>query len=187
MSKLIKLHLGCGKKKIHGYTNVDAVMGADIVDDCGVLGKFENNSASVIYNCHLLEHFKRDDILKVLTRWYDILAPDGVLRISTPDFRAITECYLVNGDIQPFLHMLNGDQKDEWNNHYVLFDEKYLTEVLRTVGFRDIKRYDWREIEDTYFIDDYSQSYWPAISYKTRRMDGEIGGKLLSLNIQAIK
>lgn len=186
LNKGLKLNLGCGKKKIHGYINVDAIEGADVVDDCAKLSKFNDNSATVIYSSHLIEHFKHREVGNVLKRWYDVLGPGGMLRVATPDFRAIVECYLFHGEMSPFLHLLYGDQKDEYNNHYVLFDENYLTELLKEVGFKSVARYDWRETDHS-FIDDYSQSYYPSIDYKTRRVGGEIKGKLVSLNLEAIK
>jgi len=47
-----------------------------------------------------------------------------------------------------------------------------------SIGFKDIKRYDWRKTEH-FYVDDYSQTYYP-------HMDKE-DGKLMSLNVEAIK
>jgi predicted SAM-dependent methyltransferase len=186
--KELKLHLGCGRKKIHGFVNVDACaeVEPDVIDDCSTLGSFRPNSAELIYASHIIEHFKRTDLPKVLKRWNELLVRGGVLRIATPDLRAICEAYLYSGDAGKFQNLLCGDQKDEWNNHYILFDEALLTKYLTEAGFVSIKRYDWRTTEHS-FIDDYSQCYYPKISYETRRMAGEIEGKLVSLNIEAIK
>ncbi len=49
---------------------------------------------------------------------------------------------------------------------------------LKEVGFKDIRRYDWRETEHS-DIDDFSQCYLP-------HMDKE-NGMLMHLNIEAIK
>ena len=46
------------------------------------------------------------------------------------------------------------------------------------VGFKDIKRYDWRETEHAEF-DDHSQAYLP-------HMDKE-NGTLISLNVECTK
>ena len=81
-----KLHLGCGKVYIPGFVHVD-LMDFDHIDykrSIDDLSIFENNSADLIYACHVLEHFKRDEIKKVLTEWFRVLKPDGVLRISIP-------------------------------------------------------------------------------------------------------
>lgn len=188
--KELKLHLGCYQKHIKGYINVDCRADInptpDVVDDCAKLEKFENNSASVIYNSHIIEHFKHREYKQVLKRWYDVLKPGGILRTATPDFRAICECYLYHGDLKPFLHSLCGSQRHDFDYHYVLFDEKLLTESLLEVGFKEVRKYDWRNT-DHFYIDDFSQAYFPQISYNTRRPEGKVEGRLISLNLEAIK
>jgi len=49
---------------------------------------------------------------------------------------------------------------------------------LETIGFKNVKRYDWHETEHSH-IDDFSQCYLP-------HMDKE-NGKLMSLNVEATK
>ena len=53
----------------------------------------QDRSVEVIYNCHVLEHFKRRDVQRVLREWYRVLMPGGVLRIAVPDFAALCEVY----------------------------------------------------------------------------------------------
>ena len=53
-----------------------------------------------------------------------------------------------------------------------------MTRDLKSVGFRDVKRYDWKKTEH-FYIDDYSQAYLP-------HMD-KIRGNLMSLNVEAVK
>lgn len=183
-----KLHLGCGKKKIHGYINVDAnqLVNPDVIDDCIELKTFKEKTIDVIYACHILEHFIRERAKLALTRWYQLLKPNGVLRISVPDLKAIFEYYQTTNDIAGLQNLLYGDQKDQFNYHYVGYDEVLLKEILFSIGFKDIKRYDWQDTEH-FYIDDYSQCYLPKISYSSRRKGSKVEGKLVSLNLEAIK
>jgi predicted SAM-dependent methyltransferase len=183
-----KLHLGCGYRKIHGYINVDGCKDVhpDVVSDCRLLPQFEYQTIQTIYACHIFEHFKPSEANGILRRWFDLLVPGGVLRLSVPDLEAISKYYMLTKDLSSLQHLLYGDQKDDFNYHYVGYDETTLTKLLNAVGFRSVERYDWRDTEH-FYVDDYSQSYLPKISYATRRSSGKIDGTLVSLNLQAIK
>jgi hypothetical protein len=60
----------------------------------------------------------------------------------------------------------------------MIFDKKFLTDVLKQCGFDEIHEWDWRKVEHGKY-DDYSQSYFP-------HMDKE-NGILVSLNLEAKK
>jgi predicted SAM-dependent methyltransferase len=79
----LKLHLGCGKKFIPGFVHID-VLKYDHVDYCqrvDELGNFATGSASLIYACHVLEHFSFQDteiLLKTLKVKFKQLSQAGV-------------------------------------------------------------------------------------------------------------
>lgn len=184
----MKLHLGCGLRKIHGFINIDALptVGADVVEDVFTLPSFLSGSVELCYACHVLEHSKRATYLDVLRRWFDILKPTGTLRLAVPDLRAAMEWYLSTGNLRDIHGLLYGGQADDYDHHGIGWDEKTLTEDLRAVGFTNVHRYDWRQTEH-FYCDDYSMSSLPFVQYFTRRPDGILGGKAVSLNIEAIK
>lgn len=180
MEQKMKLHLGSGKRFIPGFVHIDLVAYEHIdylhsIDD---LSMFEKNSIDLIYNCHVLEHFHRFKVNKVLAEWYRVLKPGGILRISVPDFEALCELYLERKDLSLVIGPIMGGQTYLYNIHYNIFDFNTLKKILEDIGFKDIKKYDWRETEHS-DIDDYSQAYYP-------HMDKE-NGKLLSLNLEATK
>jgi predicted SAM-dependent methyltransferase len=184
----MKLHLGCYQKKIYGFTNIDIRedVNPDIVDDVFKLEKIKDNSVELIYVCHVLEHATIEEAKSAIKRWYQILKSGGVLRIAVPDLEAVFEHYIFHKDLKILNSFIYGSQKHDYDYHRCGWDEKTLTEFLKSVGFDSICRYDWRETEH-FYIDDYSQCYLPEMSYKSRRLNDEIKGKLMSLNIEAIK
>lgn len=176
----MRLHLGCGKKKIMNWINVDIDEEAspDINDDISILSKFEDESADLIYASHVLEHFKRTEYIGVLRTWYSKLKPGGVLRIAVPDFNAVVLRYKETGNIGEVTGLVCGGQRNEFDIHFIIFDKKLLTHALEECGFRDVREWDWRAT-DHCDMDDYSQAYLP-------HMDKE-SGMLMSLNLEATK
>ena len=176
----MKLHLGCGKRYIPGFIHIDLAdyPHIDYKNDVSDLSMFEDNFVDLIYACHVLEHFKRHEIERVLTEWYRVLKIGGILRVAVPDFAAIVRVYKKYKDMELIMGLLYGGQDYEYNFHHVTFDFKYLEKLLTKVGFKNIHRYDWREIIHKNY-DDFSQAYIP-------HMDKE-HGILMSLNVGAEK
>jgi hypothetical protein len=179
--KGLKLHLGCGCKFIPGFVHIDALH-YDHVDYCqqvGELGNFATSSVSLIYACHVLEHFSRWHYMNVLAEWFRVLEPGGVLRLSVPDFAACAKLYYEEGlqaGLTGLVGLVVGGQRDQYDFHGMIFDEPLLTTSLHEVGFKSVRRWDWRQVEHG-IIDDYSQAYLP-------HMDKE-HGVLMSLNLEA--
>jgi predicted SAM-dependent methyltransferase len=177
----MKLHLGCGKRHIPGFVHIDAIDYPHIdhvasIDNLSFIG---DGTVDLIYNCHVLEHFKRREVAKVLGEWKRVLKPGGVLRISVPDFASLSEVYQRHGNkLELVIGALFGRQDYLYNIHYNVFDYPTLSRILEEVGFEQVRRYDWRETEHA-ATDDYSQAYIP-------HMDKEHGIQI-SLNIECIK
>ena len=177
----MKLHLGCGKRHIPGFIHIDAIdyPHVDHVATIDNLSFIPDDSIQLIYNCHVLEHFKRREVPKVLTEWKRVLMPGGVLRIAVPDFAALCEVYQRYGNkIDLIVGALFGRQDYLYNIHYNVFDYPTLSRLLEEAGFDQVQRYDWRKTEHA-DIDDYSQAYIP-------HMDKE-NGLLISLNVECTK
>jgi len=176
----MKLHLGCGNKHIEGFINVDAreLPEVDVVDDVESLEKFTRGSVDLIYASHVLEHTGRLEYMRVLKHWYDVLKPQGLLRIAVPDIEQVCNHYTKFKDLKVLRGLLWGGQNYPHNYHYMGWDFKCLKEDLELVGFKNIVRYNWRDTEHAH-IDDFSQCYLP-------HMDKE-NGMLMSLNLEATK
>jgi len=176
----MKLHLGCGKRFIPGFVHIDAVdyPHVDHVATIDNLSFIQADSVDLIYNCHVLEHFKRRDIDRVLHEWLRVLKPGGILRISVPDFSKICEIYQRENRLDLVIGALFGRQDYLYNIHYNVFDFVSLSRSLEQAGFVNVRRYDWRQTEHAE-IDDFSQAYIP-------HMDKE-HGTLISLNVECDK
>ena len=180
MKDLIKLHLGCGKRYIPGFIHVDILdyKHIDHIRNIDDLSIFKDNSVDLIYNCHVLEHFKRKEIQNVLNEWYRVLKPNGILRTSVPGFEEMLKIYDKYNDLNLILGGLVGGQTYNYNFHNMVFDFKTLKDYLNKSKFKKIYKYNWRNTEHSN-IDDYSQAYIP-------HMDKD-KGLPLSLNVEAIK
>jgi len=175
-----KLHIGCGNRYIPGFVHIDIrkLPHVDYVTSADKLDMFDDNSVDLIYSCHVLEHFGRQQIEHVLKEWHRVLKVGGILRLAVPDFEKLVEVYLKTGDLRLIIGSLVGRQDYPENTHYIVFDYASLSEALTKAGFKNIHRYDWRQtIHKDY--DDYSQAYIP-------HMDKQ-HGILISLNMEAAK
>jgi len=178
----VKLHLGCGPKNIPGFIHVDVIDDDHIHHRCSVCAlPYDDDKVDLIYASHVLEHFGRWEMHNVLREWYRVLAPGGVLRLAVPDFCACAKIYYEEGlkdGLSGVIGLICGGQRNEYDYHKMIFDERFLTGELLAVGFREVRRWDWRLTEHA-DIDDYSQSYIPHMDKKH--------GTLMSLNLEAVK
>jgi len=176
----MKLHLGCGSKFIPGFVHVDLLEHPHIDFRVPVnrLTFAQDKSVELIYASHVLEHFGRNEVDQVLQEWFRVLKDGGILRIAVPDFEAVSYRYQKTGELQELIGLVSGGQRNEYDYHKMVFDEKLLREKLLCAGFISVSRYDWRATDHAW-MDDYSQAYLP-------HMDKE-HGQLMSLNVEAVK
>ena len=198
----MKLHLGCGRRRLLGYINVDIDQHhePDLVADVFKLDAgtkrisqneflrvaFDSESADIIYACHVLEHAGRHEYKAALKRWHEVLKPGGTLRLSVPDLGKVFEHYSdYLPEMDKFLGFLYGGQKTEHDYHKMGWDEASLTRDLIEAGFKDVRRYD-RDKTEHADVDDASACYLPHIK-DCKDMAEYRQGRLLSLNVEASK
>jgi len=185
----VKLHLGCGKKYIPGFIHIDIAdySHIDYKRDIADLSIFPDESIDLIYCCHALEYFDRQEAQqKVLPEWHRVLRYGGILRLAVPDFEAMVKVYLKYHDLEhrgilgPLYGRLIAEtpEGERIIYHHTVYDFNSLNNVLGAVGFRNIHRYDWSQTVHRDY-DDFSQGYIP-------HMDNE-HGILISLNVEAEK
>ena len=176
----MKLHLGCGRRYFPGFVHVDLVPHphVDVLHACDSLPMFADASVDTLVSCHLLEHWRPEEVPRVLAEWFRVLAPGGTLRVAVPDFAALVALYVRTGDYALVKGPLFGRGDQPYNLHYAAYDFPTLKAALEAAGFDRVRRYDWRATEHA-GVDDYSQAYYP-------HMD-KANGLLLSLNVEATR
>ena len=184
--KLVKLNVGCGQRKMHGFINIDAREDVEpdmVANVAKIHEKFSD--ADLLYACHVLEHFPLKPSTfqpitwrQVLESWHATLKPGGVLRVAVPDIDAVCKYYVENGGLDILYAFFYGGQKYDFDFHYHCWSFETLKRDLLDVGFKSVERYNWKDTEH-FYVDDYSQAYLP-------HMD-KINGSLMSLNVEAIK
>ncbi len=179
---MVKLNLGCGKRDFGSdWIHIDGAEYPHLESQNIESLDYRNKSVDLIYASHVIEYFDRKEVLSVLKEWKRVLRIDGVLRIAVPDFYQMAKLYLVDSyDLEKFLGPLYGKMVmlKKTIYHKTVYDFNDLKELLEEVGFRNVKKYDWRETEHSEF-DDHSQAYIP-------HMDKE-NGTLISLNVECLK
>ena len=185
--KKVKLHLGCGKRHLPGYIHIDLASypHIDHRQDIRRLPRFKKNSVDCIYSSHALEYFDRMEVLDVLREWRRVLKKGGTLRLAVPDFATLTRVYQKTNKLDLVLGPLFGRWPTKLNHlvlyHKTVYDFSSLKQILKTLGFHNIQRWDWRKVfkDELAGFDDYSQAYYPHMDKKH--------GILTSLNVQAKK
>lgn len=131
----LKLHLGCGEKRMDGYINVDMrkTPAVDLLLDVSRL-PFPDNSASRVETYHLIEHMPRNQALSALREWLRVLEPGGKLVIECPDFDSAAREYLA-GNAQR-LDSIYGLQRFPGDTHFFGYNFSRLKEALEAAGGR---------------------------------------------------
>ena len=178
----MKFNIGCGhrnfgKEWIHiDGENYDHIDSSDIF-----IKDYQDNSADLIYASHFIEYFDREEVVPLLKRWKSVLISNGVLRLAVPDFKVYSKLYSDKQyPLNSFLGPLYGKMPmgDKTIYHKTTYDYASLATLLKEIGMRNVKKYNWEETEHAQF-DDHSQAYLP-------HMDKE-NGILMSLNVECIK
>jgi predicted SAM-dependent methyltransferase len=147
-----RLHLGCGRNAIAGWSNIDFVQSRNVVAvDLTKRIPVASGSISLIFCEHFIEHVSEADGERFLAECHRMLKPGGTVRISTPDLRKLVEVYLA-GKISEWSDlgwnpatpcaMLNEGVRS-WG-HLFMYDEPQLMAALQKVGFVDLRRVAWR-------------------------------------------
>lgn len=145
----VRLHLGCGERRLPGYINIDYppdhhnVMQArpDFAADITTLS-FPPSSVDEIRLHHVFEHFNRVVALGLLINWHRWLKPGGKLIIETPDFEEEVRAFLTPGvsfpDRMSAVRSLEGDQTAAWGYHVGQWFGERFYHTLTQLGYTDI-------------------------------------------------
>jgi predicted SAM-dependent methyltransferase len=152
-----RLHLGCGPRVMRGWVNVDGApqAGLDLRWDLRTALPLAGGSCRLIYSEHLLEHFFKEDALRLLRECHRLLESGGRIRLGVPDAELYLRAYVERrGDFFKGLERLGGAAVplstpiDVINQmfrmggaHLFAWDFETLERALSDAGFSEIKRH----------------------------------------------
>lgn len=162
-----KLHLGCGKRIVDGWLNVD-VSGSDWnIDLANGILPFEDNTFQVVTSQHFIEHLYIDSelfpLFKELSRVCEVNAE---IWLSCPSMEKVCKSYIENngtliheGRMRRFKtfelskhknvpeQQIINDVFHQGGEHKNLFDFKLLKWLLESTGFDNVQ-----EVEEKDFL-----------------------------------
>ena len=146
----MKLHLGCGTKKLEGWINIDSVPECrpDLVHDITRPLPYADQSADELLAEDLLEHFDKYIRYLVFYEWTRVLKIGGKITLQVPDFKTILSRYFKFG-YDNFVDFIFGENLWEsriyighFGNHKWGYSQKTLKEFVSAFGIEtaDIRR-----------------------------------------------
>lgn len=140
-----RLHLACGDVHLGAYLNVDlppeqgvasGTSRPDVEADIWSLSCPPGRLGEIRMH-HVFEHFSRAEALALIVRWYDWLAPGGLLTIETPDFERCVDGFAGRTDAEQALILRHvfGSQEAHWAQHLDGWSERRYGLVLPALGF----------------------------------------------------
>lgn len=178
----VRIHIGAGKRDFGpGWHNIDRADFPHIHSHDITKLDFEDNSVDLIYASHVIEYFDQEEIIPILQEWKRVLKTGGILRLAVPNFKAMAELYFSGQySLKSFIGPMYGKMPCNGIKiyHKMIYDYSSLKTLLETIGFKNIKYWNWRETEHKEF-DDQSRAYIPKMDFEN--------GTLISLNIEGEK
>jgi len=138
----MKLHLGCGTKKLEGWLNIDSVPECrpDLVHDITKPLPYADQSADELLAEDLLEHFDKYVRYLVFYEWTRVLKIGGKITLQVPDFKTILLRYFKFG-YDNFVDFIFGENLWEsriyighFGNHKWGYSQKTLKEFVGVFG-----------------------------------------------------
>ena len=137
-----RLNLGCGIYYNPKFINMDFKTSSvsDIITNIQNL-PIQSNIIEEIEASHILEHFDTCMLPFVLSEWFRILEPNGIIHIETPDLKGCVgnlrfKSYSSQKNTLRFLFGLN----DLGNTHKLGFTVSFLKKTLKSIGFENISK-----------------------------------------------
>ena len=143
----LKLHLGCGTKKLPGWVNIDSVkeVNPDLVADLTKPLPYPDLSVEEILAEDLLEHFDKYMRFVVFGEWARVLKVGGTITIQVPNFKKTLFKYFKFG-YDNFVDNLFGENLwqskiylGHFGNHKWGYSEKTLTDFIGLFGIYPVK------------------------------------------------
>lgn len=138
-----KLHLGCGRKILHDYINIDIIEheGVDIVHDITTGIPFEENEFQEVLCIDFIEHIPSEQTISFMNEVYRVLVPGGIFKIHVPEAPGITAfqdpTHISYWNEESFTYYLDGHRRREnYGIYYGITARFRLASLKRTPRLR---------------------------------------------------
>jgi predicted SAM-dependent methyltransferase len=143
---MIKLNLGCGRRVLDGFINVDiahnkrAPRAPEILSDVRAV-PLSDGYADECHAYHVIEHFVAWEAAAVIAEWCRLLKPGGLLVLELPNLESACRNLLLGKSDQMVMWPLYGDpsHRDEFMTHRWGYTPKTIVELLNASGFHKVK------------------------------------------------
>lgn len=163
MADDIWLNIGCGKKHLSGFVNMDIERPYDKKLDARKGLPYADQTVNGVYSEHFFEHLTQAEGLRFLRECRRILKPGGIVRIAMPDLdeiinRYVSENWRGDGDmfklgydwVSNRCEMLNIGMR-EWGHKHV-YNEEELIRIAQMAGLEPSKRCDHGKSDTPEFV-----------------------------------
>ena len=142
----MKIHLGCGTKKLEGWVNIDSVPHCqpDLVHDLSKPLPYPDLAVEEIMAHGVLEHFDKYMRYVVLGDWARVLKVGGLLHLELPDFKKLLFRYF-KFEFDDLVDTLFGENLWEskiyighFGNHKWGYSQKSLEKFTRQFGLEPV-------------------------------------------------
>lgn len=143
----LKLHLGCGVKKLNGWVNIDSVKEfcPNLVHDLRQPLPYDDLSVDEVLAEDLLEHFDKYTRFLVFYDWSRVLKIGGIITIQVPNFKKILHRYFKWG-FDTLVENIFGENMmrsevylGHFGNHKWGYSENSLKKFVRLFGIDSVK------------------------------------------------
>lgn len=161
----VKLHLGCGAKRLKGWVNVDGIRAptVDVVADIeDLLSAIPEKSLSRVYWSHGPEHVFPDRLPAILKQLRRVLQVGSPLTVATIDLQKIYENrFLAANNGSAWNAALYGETDSHHHPylaHRQAFTDASLGALLTEAGFSPVRPWQPEQYKDIMAINDYAVS-----------------------------
>jgi predicted SAM-dependent methyltransferase len=150
----LKVQLGCGPRVKQGWVNIDLAKTADVRLDLRRKLPFPDNSCTVIYSEHFLEHLDYPEPVRTVFKdCLRVLQPGGQLTFAVPDIDLVMRTYVHGGPPEYYaaqkrwspsgyttqIEYINFNFRQN-GEHRFAYDEETMTKLLQSAGFTNVRR-----------------------------------------------
>lgn len=143
----MKLNIGCGKSKIDGWVNIDAVpsLEPDLLHNISSPLPYPESSIDEIMAHGVLEHFDKYMRTLIISDWIRVLKINGLIHLQIPDFQKLLSKFR-KFEFDDFVDTLFGEtlwNSENYIGHYGIhkwgYSKESLIKFLSKFGISPIK------------------------------------------------